>query len=42
MIIKLLAPLKVRLNISDIKNQPWSQLTDKSPTDKNEPEQTVS
>ncbi|XP_008189854.1 testis-specific serine/threonine-protein kinase 1-like isoform X2 [Acyrthosiphon pisum] len=42
MIIKLLAPLKVRLNISEIKNQPWSQMTDKNPTDKNEPEQTVS
>jgi len=42
MIVKLLAPLKVRLNISDIKNQPWCQPPDKSPADKNDPEQTVS
>ncbi|XP_022173270.1 testis-specific serine/threonine-protein kinase 3-like [Myzus persicae] len=42
MIIKLLAPLKVRLSISDIKLQPWSQLPAKSPTGKNDNEQTIS
>ncbi|XP_026816025.1 testis-specific serine/threonine-protein kinase 3-like [Rhopalosiphum maidis] len=43
MIIKLLSPLKVRLNISDIKVQPWILQTDTTtrPTDKTESEKPV-